>query len=310
MKVLLATDGSPSAKHAEALAEAIAWPGGTELEVLCVDQLVGNEIDYPPQRVAAAHATLRQEVDDRLAALVQQLSVPGRTVRARVILGRPATTITDEASQLGSELVIIGSHNHGALASFTLGSVAAEVVDHARCPVLVARRSSLGPIVLGHDGSDGARRAEELVATWPFLAHETVRVVSVSPLLPPWYAVADGGMSPAINGEFLQELLDEQRAESQRIAAAAVTRLLAAGLRVSADVREGTPVDGLLDVIAATNAQLVVVGSRGHTGLARLLLGSVARTVLYQAPCSVLIVRENKLVAEPAPVPEGATAAV
>ena len=292
MKILLATDGSESAKHAEALADSIAWPIGTQIEVVCVDQLIGNEIDLPPRRLAAAHAALRQEIDDHLAALVQRLRGPGRTVRARVTFGRPASTITTEAAQLGSELVIIGSHNHGALASFALGSIAADVVDHTTCPVLVARRSSLGPIVLGHDGSDEARHAEELIAAWPFLARETVRIVSVSPLLPPWYASADAGMSPGISGEFLQELLDERRAESTRIADTAAARLVERGLQATADVRDGTPAQGIVDAIATSKAALVVVGSRGNTGVARLLLGSVARTVLHEAPCSVLIVRQ------------------
>lgn len=310
MKILLATDGSPSGKHAEDLAAATTWPDGTEIEVLCVDQFVDVELDFPADRFIAAHHAVRQEIDERLAALVQRLSRPGRTVRARVIFGRPASVVVDEAGKLGSELLIIGSHNHGALASFTLGSVSAEVVDHAPCPVLVARSSALGPIVLGHDGSEGAKEAEALVAMWPFLARETVRVVSMSRLLPPWYVGADAGMGSGINGEFLQELLDAERAESERIATAAVARLLAAGVRVSADVRQGTATDGLLDAIAAAKAQLVVVGSRGNTGLSRLLLGSVARTVLYQAPCSVLIVRETKPVAQPTLAQEHATAAV
>jgi len=220
--------------------------------------------------------------------------------------GQPPA-IVSEAGQLGSELVLIGSHNHGAFASFTLGSVAAEVVDHAPCPVLVARSSSLGPIVLGHDGSEGAKHAEELVATWPFLAHETVRVVSVSPLLPPWYMTADAGMSSGITDEFLQEVLDERRARSARVANAATARLVERGLTASAEVRAGASADGLLDAIAAAHAQLIVVGSRGNTGLARLLLGSVARTVLYQAPCSVLIVRQS--VGAP-PVEKPPTAAI
>jgi hypothetical protein len=52
------------------------------------------------------------------------------------------------------------------------------------------------------------------------------------------------------------------------------------------------------------------VGSRGNTGLTRLLLGSVARTVLYQARCSVLIVRETKRVPPVAAAREHAIALV
>jgi len=304
MKVLLASDGSTSAEHAEGLAAAMAWPGGTEIEVLHVDQLFDGDIDLSPERYATAHEAIRREIDDHLIALVERLSGPGRTVRARVVLGRPATVIVTEAEQLRCDLVIIGSHGHGAIASFALGSVSAEVVDHAPCPVLIARRPTLGSIVLGHDGSDSATQAEALVATWPFLAREPIRVVSVNRILPPWYFGSDAGMASGINGEFLQELLDEERADSERATAAAVTRLTASGARASADVRQGTAAEGLLDAITESGAQLVVVGSRGNTGLNRLLLGSVARKVLYQAPCSVLIVRHKKPVALPSSVSE------
>jgi nucleotide-binding universal stress UspA family protein len=306
MKILLATDGSPSAQQAETLTATTSWPEGTEIDALCVDQLLDREIDLETQRFLDAHSAVRQAIDDRMAALVERLSGPGRTVRARVVLGRPATAIVDEARQLGSELIVIGSHDHGALAAFTLGSVAAEVVDHSPCPVLVARRPTFGPIVLGHDGSEGAKHAEELVASWPFLARENVRVVSVSPLVPPWYASATVGMGPVIDGDFLQELIDEQHAELRRSADAAVARLVERGVKASADTRDGSAADGLLDAVADSRAELVVVGSRGNTGLTRLLLGSVARTVLYQAPCSVLIVRETKKVSVPAPAPDHA----
>jgi nucleotide-binding universal stress UspA family protein len=310
MKILLATDGSPSAKHAEMLTATTSWPDGAEIDVLCVDQFLDREIDLSPERFAGAHGVARKAIDDRLAALVERLNGPGRIVRARVIFGRPATAIVDEASQLGSELIIIGSHNHGALAAFTLGSVSAEVADHSPCPVLVARRPTLGAIVLGHDGSEGAKHAEQLIATWPFLARETVRVVSVSPLVPPWYAGASAGMGPVIDGDFLQELLDEQHAELRRTADAAAARLVERGVTASADTRDGSTADGLLDAIAEAKAELVVVGSRGNTSLTRLLLGSVARTVLYQARCSVLIVRETKKGTRAAPAPDHAIALV
>jgi nucleotide-binding universal stress UspA family protein len=143
-------------------------------------------------------------------------------------------------------------------------------------------------------------RAEDLVSTWPFLARETVRVVSVTPLVSPWYMSLDAGLAPAIDGELVQELLDERAETSRRIANEAAERLARRGLDARPEPRDGTPADGLLDAIAASHAQLVIVGSRGNTGLTRLLLGSVARTVLYRAPCSVLVVREPRSVAEPA----------
>jgi nucleotide-binding universal stress UspA family protein len=293
MKVLLATDGSPSATHAEELVAAIAWPQGTQIDVLSVEQFSDAEFDLPAGRRAEARAHIEQLIDQRSAGLVQALSVAGRTVRARLVSGRPATVIVEEAEQLGSDLVVIGSHDHGALASFVLGSVSAEVVDHTPCPVLVARRSHLGPIVLGLDGSAGAEHAEKLITAWPFLARERVHVVTVSRLVP-WYGGSWAGMGAPVSGEVLQELVDAEQAESQRLATEGAARLAKRGVAASALVELGAPADGLLEAITSTNGELVVVGSHGSTGLTRVLLGSVARSILYQAPCSVLIARQQK----------------
>jgi nucleotide-binding universal stress UspA family protein len=301
MKILLATDGSKSAEHAEDLVAAIAWPHDTTVEIVCVDQLADDELDLSDERFAASRAARQRAIDDRLTALTARVSQSRRTVRGRVVLGRPATVIVSEAEQLGADLVIVGSREHGALASLALGSVAAEVVDHAPCPVLVARRSTLGPIVLGADGSASARGAEDRLAGWPFLAPETINVVSVSTLLPPWYAGLDAGMSLGVDAELMQEVIDERAKSTRRIAEEAADRLHRAGLQAKAGAAEGIAADGLLAAIATTKAQLVVVGSRGNTGLARLFLGSVARNVLYRAPCSILIVREKKPVAGPKP---------
>lgn len=54
-------------------------------------------------------------------------------------------------------------------------------------------------------------------------------------------------------------------------------------------MREG---DAAAEIIAAAetdNSDLIVIGSRGQTGLTRLVLGSVARAVLFHSPCSVLV---------------------
>ena len=300
MKILLATDGSPSAQHAEELVAAIRWPADTSVEIVWVDQLIDDEVDLPDELLERSRAARRREIDDQLNALAARIA-GGRTVRARVVFGRPATVIVSEAEQLGADLVIVGSRSHGALASFALGSVAAEVVDHAPCPVLIARRSTLGPVVLGTDGSVSARRAEDLITAWPFLAPEAITVVSVSTLLPPWYASVDAGMSLGVDAALMQEVIDERRASSRRVANESASRLVAAGLRAKAEALDGVAADGLVDAIVAAKAQLAVVGSRGNTGLTRLVLGSVARSVLYRAPCSVLIVRDKKAAARPTP---------
>jgi nucleotide-binding universal stress UspA family protein len=77
---------------------------------------------------------------------------------------------------------------------------------------------------------------------------------------------------------------------------ATVERLRAAGIDAVAEIRQGDPAHEIVSAAQSTRAGLVVLGTRGLTGLRRLLIGSVARNVLLSAPCSVLVVREGSVV--------------
>jgi nucleotide-binding universal stress UspA family protein len=63
------------------------------------------------------------------------------------------------------------------------------------------------------------------------------------------------------------------------------------GLTVETVIREGYPASVIEDEAAERNVDLLVIGTRGHTGLKHLLLGSVAERVVQKAPCPVLTVK-------------------
>ena len=63
------------------------------------------------------------------------------------------------------------------------------------------------------------------------------------------------------------------------------------GLELETHAREGDPAEVILRVANEQQADLIVVGSRGLTGIKRFLLGSVSNKVSHHAPCSVMIVR-------------------
>ena len=79
--------------------------------------------------------------------------------------------------------------------------------------------------------------------------------------------------------------------------------LVPAEVRVERFVREGDPAGEILRAAQFTNADLIVMGTHGRTGLARLLAGSVAEQVMRRAPCPVLTVRPPSLQAEPSERP-------
>ncbi len=262
-------------------------PSDTAVEILRVHQQLGAGLQLPPSSYLELHQRLRQEATDQLEASARALAGAGRRVSSALKEGRPASVIVDEAHRVAADLVVIGSRGRGAVTSTLLGSVAAEVVDHALCPVLIARGAALTGIVLAEDGSEGARKAEDAIGHWPFLRGLPVRVVGV-------VDTAALGYDPTgYGGAGLAEVFEALDDACKQITADGVARLAARGVKASGEVRVGSIAFELIDAARQASADLIVVGSHGRTGIARLLLGSVARGVLHHAPCSVLIVREQ-----------------
>lgn len=294
MNVLLATDGSASARNAERLLASSAWPSETRVAVMYVDQIVDGELALPADRYRKARLRAREEMRAHLERVRDALVAAGREVEVALSRGHPASVIVREARRRAADVIVVGSRGRGAIETAVLGSVAASVVDGAPCPVLVARAPTITRVILADDGSAGAKRAEDLVASAPHLAGLPVVIVSVFGFLP-WYVVGDASTGVTVDARFYQELVDEERDEANRVAAEAADRLRARGVDVSTSVREGYAPQAIIDAAGEAKADLIVIGSRGNTGVRRLVLGSVARNVLFHAPGSVLIVRAKAL---------------
>jgi nucleotide-binding universal stress UspA family protein len=85
--------------------------------------------------------------------------------------------------------------------------------------------------------------------------------------------------------------LEELEAEMWQTIETHVARVQAAGLAGDALVVHGTPFQQIIDIAAARQVDLIVMGTHGHTGLQHFFLGSVAEKVVRMAPCPVLVTR-------------------
>ena len=172
MRVLLAIDGSSCSDAATRLVAGLAWPEGTSLLVLAVAEprpATTAGLAPFPVPVETSGVGLTRALTAALADAVARLDAPGRWVESRLIHGRAATAIVDQAARHRADVVVVGSRGLGPIGSMVLGSVSAEVVDHAPCAVLVARGGSVDRVLLAVDGSATSRRAVEHVAgsaTW------------------------------------------------------------------------------------------------------------------------------------------------
>lgn len=296
MRALIAFDGSDGAAVAVALAESIPWPKDSVLRVVSVIEPMAMPMPGPWTRgvvdVPEFDATVSRQVGDANAGVVERLNRDGVSADGVVHRGRPADTIVEEAQFFGADLVVMGSRGHGRIASLLLGSVSTEVVHHAPCPVLVARRTSMSRVAFATDDSHSAIGAEACLAAWPIFEGLPIRVISVADVVHPWTT----GIAPTIYRQALDTYaadLREAKEAHLRAAEASARRLGDAGRRAEAEMRYGDPAAEIIAGAEASGADLIVLGSRGLTGLARLLLGSVARNVLSGSAASVLVVRDT-----------------
>ena len=135
-------------------------------------------------------------------------------------------------------------------------------------------------VLVGIDGSKFAEVALEHAAEEAALRGAALRIISVWEVFPR----AEGGPNP------VPEVLENLQRLAEGIVADAVTRAKELQPDVPSEgvVLFGKPQDVLVE--EAKDAVLVVVGRRGHGGLASLLLGSVSRHVVHHASCPVLVV--------------------
>lgn len=131
-------------------------------------------------------------------------------------------------------------------------------------------------ILLGIDGSEPARHAVDVLRQLHLPAGSRIQVSTV--------------VSPRMERRLEAAHVDAYEAFAGLVARTS-DALRREGVEVAGTVLEGPPAHALVEEASALGANLVVVGSRGLSGVPRLLLGSVARNVAHHAPCSVLVAR-------------------
>jgi nucleotide-binding universal stress UspA family protein len=186
------------------------------------------------------------------------------------------------AENIGAGAVVVGGKvDHRSL--HILGSTAEHVVRYANCPVLVARPSPAGKVLAATDFSDPALPAVDAGAAEARRRKADLTIIHAIDLLPvtgPFYGEFYG--VPPMDLSYQMRKLWQQRLDD----CVHYYKAKGGGL-----LRDGPAAPAILSAAAELEAQLLVVGTHGRTGLSRIALGSVAETVVRAAPCSVLAVR-------------------
>lgn len=221
----------------------------------------------------SAHTVLTA-AQDRARREWPQVSVEG------VLLpGDPRSALVKASER--AELLVVGNRGVGGVRGLLIGSAAHGVATHARTNVVLVHHQPAvprGEIVAGTDNSPGAERAIEFAFREAGLRGARLRVVYA------WAWPRPSGFEPA-DRDSEQDALDllKDRLAGHRDRHPAVD--------VVPEVVHGHPLEVLKE--AATGADLLVVGSRGHGQLAGMLLGSISQALLHHTPCPLAVVRAS-----------------
>lgn len=283
-RVLVATDGSRDAAAAIATTLHFPWPSATRVRVVSARR---TGADY---RRSILFTALDRGAEMAADSARRTLSRRWPDIEVEVLDKPPVEGILSEAKRFKADLIVVGWRGHGAVRRLLMGSVSRGVVRGATCAVLVVRRSQrVHSIVVGVDGSETASRALALVGRLvPPRAGRVTLVSAVELLTPPARGRVPG--AAAIAREMKRQNTMQARAATKDLNRAAA-ELTHAGWQTRTMLVHGEPLRDLLKAVAASRAQLLVVGARGTSGVRYLLLGSVAEGALNRSPVAVLIAR-------------------
>lgn len=288
--VLVASDLGDASDEAIYQADARARTTGARLVVRAVvPDVVPVEPMMPMGASPVAMHELRARVEEELRARVGRLTrrEPG-DVDVRVLPGVPHAAIVEEADRLAAGVVVVGTRGRTGLTAALLGSVAERVVRYASCPVLVARpRPLTGKVLVATDFSDPSLPALRAAADEARrIGGKVVAVHCVDAPALDWLGLVGG-----TTAEGLALSKASSGATRDRLRSRLHEALAEVGVTGEMFVLAGSPADIIVDVARDVQAEVIVMGTAGRTGLPRVVLGSVAERVVRHASTSVMVVR-------------------
>jgi len=273
MRLLIVASSSPRSEVAVRLGAEIAQYTKQAPTVLVV---IEAETDRPEASVVLATGC---------ELLLQHVTEVETVVR----VGHPAEEIIREIEEGEYDLVIVGENGRDDLITRVFqGSTARRVVDHAPCPVIVAKGGvrQVRRILLCDSGAD----SRLLMAHTARLANLIDEEVEITVL----HVMSQISAGPGVNGQQLRataEQLAQECAPEGELLARDIEFLEQSRVHPRPKVRHGTVVEEILEEAHSEDYDLVVIGAHRGEGWGRFLLDDLARRIVEKIDIPVMVVK-------------------
>jgi nucleotide-binding universal stress UspA family protein len=265
-KLMVATDGSQYSESA--VREAISLAKICSSNLIAVS-VVKTNIEFDsvlPQFVEKNE----QEAIKHLESVKAQAAKEGVNCTTIVSLSEePYEDIVRHASKNHADMIIMGTYGKTEMKRLMMGSVTAMVIGHAPCNVLVVplhAKVECRNIILATDGSKYSEAA----------ASEAIGI-----------AKRCGTYLIVISTASSEAEIASAKDNVNKVSEAAEKE----GVKTTPVIAKGKPYEAIIETSKQKKADLIVVGSHGRTGLARLLMGSVTERVIGHTEVAVLVVK-------------------
>lgn len=282
-KILLSADGSDSNKGAVLGAIKLARACTGKLYVTAVIETNPEYEAFAPQLVEKAENEARQYMEDLKAAALKE------GVQCELIVhhgDEPYKLLVDDAAKMQADVIVMGRRGRTGLKRLMMGSVTAKVIGHSHCKVLVvpaAAELDWKNVLAATDGSKHGNKAVEEAIIIAKRCGACLTIVSS--------IAADDLVELEDAGLFLKDIAGQMVAAMEKNISELKELALKEGVKAEGFVLSGNPAEAITNTAKENNADLIVVGSHGRTGLDRLLMGSVTERVIGLSSCAVLVVK-------------------
>ena len=235
------------------------------------------------------HQSSRKMIDDLLTYTIANHTREGVVISPVITGGRAATQIVEHAQKNPIDLIVLGSHGHGGIRRFLLGSKAEEIAHTASCSVLVVHdnekeKIGVDKILVPIDFSEESEQAIE----W---AKSLVKGRKASLIL---MHVVEGNPATEmieIPQTIKTDVFSVLEKRSREALEDAAEKIRAEGIDVETIIEHGSVARSILDYPKHNPVDLIVMSARGKGEAGHFLMGSISTKVMRNAACPTLVVK-------------------
>ncbi len=258
----------------------------------------GGGVEHAPAFGTQILDSVMEQAKQYVEREADRMNAAGVKSSFEAVMGDPAEEIVGYANKTGADMIAMATHRGSGLARGILGSVTDRVLHTAQIPVMAVHPESLSAfggsqgqpetIVVPLDGSD--RSASVVDMALDIAKAVGSQVVFFRVVQYPYYGVT------AVDASYFDTgyAVSQQRVDADLYLRQFKDKAEAMGIDAKSVVVTGSPASRLLEEVGSLSRPLIVMSTRGESGIKRWVLGSVADKVIRSSGLPVMVVPPPK----------------